>query len=40
MVHYVESLPENRLKLSIQKPFINFVNHTAQYFDNAKFQNT
>lgn len=40
MVHYVESLPENRLKLSIQKPFISFVNHTARFFDNAKLQNT
>lgn len=29
MVHFVESLPEYRPKLSIQKPFINFVYHTA-----------
>lgn len=29
MVHFVESLPEYRPKLSIQKPFINFVNHTV-----------
>lgn len=40
MVHNVESLPENRLKLSIQKLFISFVNHTARYFDNAELQNT
>lgn len=29
MVYFVESLPEYRPKLSIQKPFIYFVNHTV-----------
>lgn len=38
MVHFVESLPEYRPKLSIQKPFINFVNHTAPIFIMQNFK--
>lgn len=42
MVHFVESLPEYRPKLSIQKPFINFVYHTAPHIlimQNFKIHN-